>query len=74
MWKWRCFLSEYKNFLIEIFPSAKWENNLNIEHPHALFLYNLALVIGDRKRWGGGGFDELKANVGKLFAHIYRIS
>lgn len=62
---------EYQKLLTDFFPSAEWEHNANITNTHALFLYNLAIVIGDRHRWGSGGFDGLKANVTKLCAHLY---
>ena len=63
----------YRKLLLDFYPHALWEENPDITDAHALFLYNLVLVIGDRNQRGDDGFDRLKENVGKLCAHLYRI-
>ncbi|PIP65244.1 hypothetical protein COU77_01050 [Candidatus Peregrinibacteria bacterium CG10_big_fil_rev_8_21_14_0_10_49_16] len=51
----------------------EWEQNSSIINAHALFLYNLAIVIGDRTQWGGANYQEMKQRVTNMFAHLYSI-
>ena len=64
----------YQIFLAEFFPHAQWEENSNIPHSHALFLYNLALVIADRERRRDMDFSALKKKITSLCGHLYRLS
>lgn len=64
---------EYCKLLVAVFPRARWEDNPRIPDAHSLFLYNLALVVGDRSRWNAQHFDALKRDVTAVFAHIYKI-
>jgi prophage maintenance system killer protein len=62
----------YAKIFTEVFSSDAWERNTAITDPHALFLYNLAITIGDRKQWGCPDFTTLREKVAALFAHIYQ--
>lgn len=62
----------YTEMLQDNFPDHSWEKNRNIRGQHSLFLYNLAIVIGDRKKWSGADFTELKQRIAKMFEELYR--
>lgn len=65
---------EYQKLLFKIFPKHTWEKNTYIEEGHPLFLYNLAIIIGDRTVWGEGvDFSDLKQKIGEIFEVIYRL-
>lgn len=62
---------EFDAFLTADFPDYQWENSDYISNPHVLFLYNLAILIGDRTRWGGKNFSDVKEAVATMFGYIY---
>ncbi len=64
---------ELKKIFLDFFPEAIWENNKSIGDGHALFLYNLAIVVGDPQRRNASTFEELKLHVMNLFAFLYKI-
>jgi len=53
------------------FPLHQWEDNAQFQNPHALFLYNLAIVIGNRNVWGGINFDILKEKTSEMFELLH---
>lgn len=63
----------YQKIFTDAFPAGTWEQNAAVADPHALFLYNLAITIGDRKRWGCTDFTELREKVSAIFLHIYHL-
>lgn len=63
----------YHRLFLDAFPLGKWESNAAITDPHALFLYNLAITIGDRAKWGCRDFTTLREKVAALFGHIYHL-
>lgn len=65
--------SVFSALLKRYFPAANIERNQSIQDPHALFLYNLAIVLGDRSVQGGIGFEELREKVANIFRQIYQI-
>lgn len=65
---------ELQALLAQSFPRHTWEENASIKNDHALFLYNLTLVIGDRSRWSDGDdFSLLKDKIAIIFEYLYRI-
>lgn len=54
-----------------VFPNHRWEDNPNIGGAHALFLYNLALVVGNRANCGYPDFGSLKDAVSEIFDYLY---
>lgn len=64
---------QYKQILFEKFPEYVWDSNIHIHGSHALFLYNLAIVIGDRTKWGFHDFTVLKERVSSLFTYLYKL-
>lgn len=54
-----------------VFPKHQWDSNPHIGSAHALFLYNLALVVGNRASWGCSDFDSLKNAVSEICAYLY---
>lgn len=68
-------VSEYQKILADSFPRHTWEDNASIREGNPLFLYNLAIVIGDRNKWDEGtDFSALKQKAAKMFAALYRLS
>jgi len=65
--------NSYEALLKQSFPNSQWDPNQNIPDAHALFLYNLAIVIGDRTQWGGASYQEVKQRVTNMFAHLYSV-
>ncbi len=63
----------YREILRIKFPLHTWENNSNIKEAHALFLYNLTFVIGDRTRWGTNDFSVIRENVSAMFNYLYEM-
>jgi prophage maintenance system killer protein len=61
----------YKNILATIFPRYVWEHNSRIKSSHALFLYNLAAVLGDRTKWETNDFGRVRDDVATMFRHFY---
>ncbi len=57
--------------LSKYFPKHVWEENPNIQLAHSLFLYNLAIIIGDRARWEIDDFAEVRQRVGVIFSDIH---
>lgn len=66
-------VEEYRDLLQRRFPKHVWEDNPNIGGTHSLFLYNMAIVIGDRAKWGAAHFDKLREEVAGMFASLYSI-
>lgn len=65
---------DYQDMMKKVFPLHSWENNLNIGESEPLFLYNLAILIGDRTKWGAGAdFDVLKKKVSEMFSELYHL-
>jgi prophage maintenance system killer protein len=62
----------FERLLKVIFPKCEWEENGNIKEAHALFLYNLAIVLGDRPKWEKEDFADTRERVSRLFKYIYR--
>lgn len=63
---------ELRSLIPRHFPLHTWEENSNLAgDAHAQFLYNLALVIGDRNKWGCTGFNEMREKVTTIFRSIY---
>lgn len=52
--------------------SLIWEDNQNIQGDHALFLYNLAIAIGDRPHWKVKDFSQLRERVSFIFSQMYQ--
>lgn len=68
-------IDQYLEIVGKFFPMHTWENNSNIQENEPLLLYNLAIIIGDKKRQGeGADFDILKQNVSRIFDILYRLS
>lgn len=65
--------SKFKELLIEKFPNYSWEENPNIDDPHSLFLYNLAVVLGDRTAWNCDDFQATRNTVAEIFSQIHKI-
>lgn len=65
--------NELQKLLHDHFPKYKWDKNTNINGAHALFLYNLAIVIGDRNVWGFNDFSKLKEKVESIFSVLYKL-
>lgn len=63
---------EFQQLIRNAFPGYRWDNNKNVGSSHPLFLYNLAIVIGDRTSWGFHDFSRLKENVADIFRIIYK--
>lgn len=63
--------NQFEELLKAVFPLHHWENNEHITDPHANFLYNLAMIIGDRNVWGVSGSKSLQAVLGKIFELLY---
>jgi len=61
----------YQMLLARFFPKHVWES-APIGGMHSLFLYNLAIVIGNRATWNEKGFDPLKQDVAELIDHLYK--
>lgn len=67
-------MQEFKDLLAEYFQRHRWEDNRSISGAHSLFLYNLALIIGDRSRWSDGDdFSLLKDKIAMIFEYLYRV-
>jgi len=62
---------DYQSQLKEYFPLSAWEEKENIQAPHAKFLYNLAILIGDRTQWGDMKFSDVKQYVAEIFKYLY---
>lgn len=70
------FLDDKKglqSILQEFFPAYAWEDAASISDGHSLFLYNLAIVIGDRHAWPSQEFSSMKQQVADMFTHIYEL-
>lgn len=64
--------TKYQEMLAKFFPKHAWESNSTIIEADPLFLYNLAIVIGDRNQWGEAvNFDVLKKKVSEMFSELY---
>jgi hypothetical protein len=61
----------FREILVALFPAHGWEDNPNIPGGHALFLYNLATILGDRTVWGVDDFGDMRRKVAVIFRHIY---
>lgn len=65
---------EYQALLKRFFSRHTWESNSTIIENEPLFLYNLAIIIGDRNRWGQNiTFDTLKKTIAELFSLLYQL-
>lgn len=65
---------KYQKLLAKFFPKHSWESNPTIIEADPLFLYNLAIVIGDRTKWGDGvDFTALKQKVSEMFSELYHL-
>lgn len=64
---------EFTRYLAITFPDYHWEKKQGITDPHALFLYNLAIIIGDPQKRGTASFDDLKWKVSILMKHLYQL-
>lgn len=62
----------FRELLKIVFPNCKWEDNKSIRGRHSLFLYNLAIVLGDRTKWDTNDFGVVKQKVSILFKHLYK--
>lgn len=60
-----------KEILQRTFPWHVWEENPAIHGAHSLFLYNLAIVIGDRTRWGMDSLKDVQMRVSEIFKNIH---
>lgn len=56
-----------KAILAASFPKHTWEENPIIQQAYFLFLYNLAVVLGDRKKWESDDFTEIRKRVAEMF-------
>ncbi|MBI3255645.1 MAG: Fic family protein [Candidatus Andersenbacteria bacterium] len=62
----------YIELLRKAFPQHTWEHNSEIKDGNPLFLYNLAIVIGDRKKWSkNDNFTAVKEKITKMFQTLY---
>lgn len=64
-------LDDTSRVLSVYFPQHRWETNTHLERQHTIFLYNLALVLGDRSKWGTANFGELWQKVSRMFDGVY---
>lgn len=64
----------YPELLLDQFPEHRWEENPYITGDFSLFLYNLAIVIGDRNRWGVDDFGALRKRVAVIFERLFRLA
>lgn len=60
-----------KSLLSKKFPKHAWEDDPKMDRPHSLFLYNLAIILGDRNRWNSPDFSKLKEDVADMFKSAY---
>jgi prophage maintenance system killer protein len=65
--------SKYEEILRISFPLHAWEGNEQIKEGHPLFLYNLAIVIGDRAKWGMKDFSAVRDIIAMVFDGVYRL-
>lgn len=65
--------ADFQTLLVFSFPEYQWEPNKNLDDSYALFLYNLAIVIGDRPQWGTNDFSEVKRRVAEMFSILYQV-
>lgn len=67
-------VDEHQALLRDYFPKYVWEPNANIHGLQALFLYNLAIVIGDRTQWNKGeDFEKVKQHVKEIMKYLYSL-
>ncbi len=59
--------------LHEYFPKHRWEEIAGAKEQHALLLYNLAIVLGDRTKWESNDFTVIRELVASMFSVIYEI-
>lgn len=64
-------LGEYKEFLKEISSQSQWENKKMLGGKHATFLYNLALLLADSKKWNNRKLDVIRMEITKVFRKLY---
>lgn len=62
---------QLEGVFVQTFPLHVWEENPNIRGDHSLFLYNLAIVLGNRACWGTGDFGATREKVGIMFGFLY---
>lgn len=62
-----------RSLLEAAFPQCQWEDNARIADPHAHFLYNLAIVIGDKTVWGTTDFSGIKQRIADIFSALYLV-
>jgi prophage maintenance system killer protein len=67
-------IEQHRDLVARRFPDHQWEPNPSIPGAHALFLYNLAIIAGDRPRWGVGDFPALRGRVERLFGYVYKVN
>ncbi len=60
-----------KNILMDEFSKHVWEKVASIRDPHSLFLYNLAIVLGDRAKWDVDDFTAIRLRVAGMFKAIH---
>ena len=65
---------QFRDLLSELFPLHTWDDNRSIEESYPLFLYNLAIIIGDRHVWPIQNFDNLKQSVQTLFEILHKVA
>ncbi len=63
---------QLKELLQRSFPKHAWEQNPAITKPHSLFLYNLAIILGDRPNWETDDFGAIRKMVAQMFAVIHK--
>lgn len=64
----------YGAMLLGQFPVHRWEENPYIGGAFSLFLYNLAIVVADRPRWGVMDFGMLRGRVAVIFERLLRLA
>lgn len=62
---------ELRRLLAKYFPLHIWESDLPTTVPHSLFLYNLAIAVGDRRTWETSDFSHVRDSVSIMFRELY---
>lgn len=65
--------TDLRELLQSTFPLHHWEENAEITDPDSLFLYNLAIAIGNRQVWNTPNFSDVKKKVTETFRQLYTL-
>lgn len=66
-------VSQLQQLLSDAFPKHIWEVQATIEDAYSIFLYNLAIIIGDRNTWKSPDFAVLRETVAGIFESVHHL-